>query len=156
MSLFGLSERGKEFRATIKGAVAKGIGANRTIALIKSTYGRAYKRTTFLSDYRIIKKAKDTFEPMKYIRKGYKPDIGHYQMASITHERRFATVVSYTYSLRGEKEVLQSYYTIRHDDLLTVGEIEDTILSAIERKYEVENIGITGTVEAYEFKKPTV
>lgn len=149
MSLFGLSDRGKEFRTVIKGAIEKGLGANRTINLLKATYGRAYQRTTFLSDYRILSEAKTVFEPMKYIRKDHTLSERHYKLSSKKMERNYATVVDYTYKLRGETEVRQSYYTIRHDTLLKRGEIEDTIKSAIEREYEVVDVDVLAPREGY-------
>ncbi len=154
MSLIGLSERGKEFRSTIKGAIAKGFGANRTIDILKATYGRAYQRTAFLSDFRILKGAEDVFEPMKTIRKTFKPDIRHYKPSSTKHETKYATVFDYTYKIRGEEDVRQSYYTIRHDNLLTIGEMEDVVKSGIERDYEVTDIEVVAAREAYQFEKP--
>jgi len=115
MSIIGLSKRGTEFRAAIKGAITEGFSANKTIQLLKDTYGRAYQRTTFLSDYRLLSGAKDVFEPMKSVRKDYKPSHGLYTETTITHERKYATVVDYTFESRKVKGLQRSHYTLRHD-----------------------------------------
>lgn len=153
MSLVGLSDRSKPFRVAIRGAIAKGWGANKIESFLRSTYGKAYQRRVLQSDVRIMKGAKTVFEPMKNIRKDYRISERHYQPSSITNDRKYATVVDYTYTPRGEDEVFHSHYTIRHDTLMRVEEIEDLVRSGIERKYEVENITIGAPREAYKFKK---
>ncbi len=149
MSLKGLSNKGKEFRSVIKGAISKGLGANQTLQLLRSTYGKAYQRSIFLQDFRILTEAKPVFEAMKYV--GMKRVIGerHYKTSSKVMEKRYATVVDYSYKIRGETEVRKSYYTIRHDSLLKRGEIEEAIKSAIEREYEVVDIDVLAPREGY-------
>lgn len=161
MSLMGLSIRGKEFRTAVKGAVAKGFSSRKIEGILRATYGKSYQRTILLKDMRIFGKAKATFEPMKFIRKDRKAAYRHYQFSSKTHERKFATVFDYTYKLRGEKEVRQSYYTVRHGSHLdegyivpTIGELEDVVKAGIEREYEVVDVDVIAPREAYELSKP--
>ncbi|GAH65590.1 unnamed protein product [marine sediment metagenome] len=154
MSIVGLSKRGTEFRSVIKGAITKGFSANKTIQILKDTYGRAYQRTTFLSDYRLLGGAKDVFEPMKFIRKDSKISDRHYKMSSTPHERKYATVIDYTYESREVEGLKTSHYTLRHDSILTREEIEDAIMQAIEEDYDVVNVTTVAPREGYKFKKP--
>lgn len=154
MSIIGLSKRGKEFRSAIKGAITKGFSANKTIQVLKDTYGRAYQRTTFLSDYRLLSGAKDVFEPMRYIRKDSKILDRHYKMSSTPHERKYATVIDYSFRTRADEELQTSHYTLRHDSILTRAEIEEEILDAIEEDYDVVEVTTIAPREGYKFKKP--
>lgn len=153
MSLVGLSKRSKPFRVAIRGAIAKGWGANKIESFLRATYGKAYQRRILQSDVRIMKGAQTVFEPMRYIGKGRRIGEKHYKLSSTTNERKYAIVVDYTYTPRGETEVFHSHYTIRHDTLMRVEEIEEAVRSGVERKYEVENIKVGAPREAYKFKQ---
>lgn len=73
----GLSEKGEAIWNFIQSAITRGLGANQTLESLKNQ-GLGYRRTTFLSDFRIALRAEEKEATMKFVRKDYRITDKHY------------------------------------------------------------------------------
>lgn len=121
--LAGLSAKGKALSGFIRSAIERGLGANETLDLLRRQ-GQGYRRTDFLSDFRILSGAAERGGLMKYVPldKVMSPDL--YPQGDIYEPYKMLTttrIEGYDALTSRRKEF---YVTIGHDQPVTRREVE--------------------------------
>jgi len=121
--LAGLTARGKALSGFIRSAIERGLGANETLELLQKQ-GLGYRRTDFLSDFRILKGAAEKGGLMKYVPydKVMSPDL--YPQGSIYEPYNMLTTVRVEGYDAKTGKFKEFYVTLGHDQPVTRREIE--------------------------------
>ena len=115
-------------RQAMPRALAEGLSVNRFIGIIKETYGKAYRRTTLLKDWREMAGLPEKEERLKYVRKEYRPDPASITPTLGAQQRKYV----YTFQVTGMdtitgQEITQTM-SVASDTLLTRAEAEEQAL----------------------------
>lgn len=149
MSLKGLSERGSEFVQYLKSGIKQGLSGNRILSSIQDATGKAYQRTVFLADMRVLRGAEETFKGLKFIRRDRLVSERHYQTTVKTMNTRYKTVVEIHGISKITGDPTDRFITVGHDTLLTRGELERAALIALEKAESPTKWDRIFPVEAY-------
>ena len=118
-------------------AIASGILPTQYLAMCKLSYGKAYRKTDFLDDWREFAGIEKKRDPLQSIPKKLRPTENTIQRTEYTQQKKF----NYEYKIKGYDTILQKdiedFITVASDDILTM---EEAIAEAerLADKYKVD------------------
>lgn len=134
----------------VKAAAEKGLGANKTLELLKSK-GLGYRRTTFLSDYRMFAKIPTLSDRIKYVRRQYRLSKSLFLEPKKFMTRRFAFVTEFNVLNPDTGETFKMKSRVSTERWLTRGQAENTALQQVKSALDRSNYKVIGATlkEAY-------
>ncbi len=118
-----LSPQGIKALPFLRSAVTRGLSANQTLETLRVA-GMGYRRTSFLSDFAMLRGDEQRHDRLRFVRKDRRPDVARLAPARTRTLRRYAFVAE----LRGADPVtgegVSRYVTLSTDRVTTVGEME--------------------------------
>jgi len=131
VSLKGLSARGRGLQAFLKSAVEAGMGANETLKVFQDA-GVGYKRSTFLSDFRVVSGAEEIAERMKYVGRESVVSEDLYSPGFSRTKYKYLTRIKATVYDTIADEERSVTVTVGHDTVLRRLDIEEAASDIIE------------------------
>ena len=134
----------------VKAAAKKGLGANKTLSLLKSK-GLGYRRATFLSDYRMYAKIPTLSNRIKYVRRRYRLTKELFLEPKKFMTRRFAFVTEFNILKPDTGETFKMKSRVSTDKWMTRGQAENAALHQVKSALDRSNYKMVGgtLLEAY-------
>jgi hypothetical protein len=127
----GLSEQGRRVISFLVRGAREGIGANELLRMLQSS-GLGYRRETFLRDYRLVQGLEKEASTLRYVPEHYFPSLKHYPIGKINQPERFLTYVEVEWEHPETGKKIRTYWSIKHDTLLTPKQIKEEVLMDLE------------------------
>ena len=140
--LAGISSAGSSVISWLSRGVNEGLSANSILGALQKE-GLGYRRTTFLSDIRILTDAKTEWSTIRYVTGASTPDIRHYLETKSPLTTNFQTVMEVKGFSIETGEDISRFVTIGRDTLVTRDQLEEDAMDTMEEtspKIVVESI----------------
>jgi len=118
-------------------AIAMGILPTHYLSMCQASYGQAYSKTVFLSDWREFAGIEKKRDPLQSIPTKYRPPEAVVQRTEYEQRKKF----NYEYKIKGydliqQKDVID-YITVASDNILSLREAEEEA-QRLADKYKIE------------------
>ena len=129
--LKGISSAGAAVSKWLTSGIKQGLSGNSILRALQAE-GLGYRRTTFLSDLRILQSAETSWSTLRYVRRDATPSISHYLETKSPLTTNFQTVMQVKgYDVETGESVTRDI-TIGRDTLVTREQLEEDALDTME------------------------